>query len=189
MSTSDYLPVLSKGAHTSPKDGACFMEYASFLAGEPFSDLPQCADQVLALVCQSVNDDCYSKTRQTLAPLIPRVIGTRQWKNAKPLHNKLIKWAFDRLVDHDAPASILNSVAFYGHEFDTDSFAICSTDDQLLLYYENAVQAILFAADTFETQAEFLTALFDKFDELTGHRSEPVPVEQWRTACQLVSPR
>lgn len=34
MSIPDFLPVLSKGDHKSPSEGACFMEYASFLAGE-----------------------------------------------------------------------------------------------------------------------------------------------------------
>jgi len=31
---------LSRGKHSSPEEGACVMELASMLAGEPFSDHP-----------------------------------------------------------------------------------------------------------------------------------------------------
>ena len=44
----DGMPQLSRGKHRSPKTGACFMEFASFLAGEPWSDSPQCTDPMLA---------------------------------------------------------------------------------------------------------------------------------------------
>lgn len=36
------VPVLSHGRHRNPKQGACFMEMASFLAGERWSDSPRC---------------------------------------------------------------------------------------------------------------------------------------------------
>jgi hypothetical protein len=36
----DGLPVLGAGRHADPGQGACFMEFASVLAGEPFSDHP-----------------------------------------------------------------------------------------------------------------------------------------------------
>jgi hypothetical protein len=34
------LPVLSRGKHRNPRKGACFMEFASLLAGERWSDHP-----------------------------------------------------------------------------------------------------------------------------------------------------
>ena len=34
------LPILSRGKHRSPRKGACFMEFASLLAGERWSDHP-----------------------------------------------------------------------------------------------------------------------------------------------------
>jgi hypothetical protein len=34
------LPTLSRGKHRSPRKGACFMEFASLLAGERWSDHP-----------------------------------------------------------------------------------------------------------------------------------------------------
>ena len=39
--TPDLLPVLSRGKHRTPRKGACFMELASFLAGERWSDHPE----------------------------------------------------------------------------------------------------------------------------------------------------
>ena len=68
----DAMPVLSRGKHRSPKKGACFMELASFLAGEAWSDHPTCTHPLLASMARDVNDhvDDYARTR--LAPLIPR---------------------------------------------------------------------------------------------------------------------
>ncbi|MBV9806078.1 MAG: hypothetical protein JO286_02790, partial [Solirubrobacterales bacterium] len=41
MSPVSYQTIkLSKGKHTSPEDGACVMELASMLSGEPFTDHP-----------------------------------------------------------------------------------------------------------------------------------------------------
>jgi hypothetical protein len=36
------VPVLSAGRHRTPRTGACFMEFASYLAGERWSDHPTC---------------------------------------------------------------------------------------------------------------------------------------------------
>ena len=73
-----FVPVLSRGAHLSPVDGACFMEYASVLAGEPFSDHPSCTHPVLARLSRAVNDLMSDTGRQRLAVLVPAVIGTNR---------------------------------------------------------------------------------------------------------------
>ena len=44
----DGMPVLSRGKHRSPRRGACFMELASVLAGERWSDHPACTHPLLA---------------------------------------------------------------------------------------------------------------------------------------------
>ena len=44
----DLLPVLSRGKHRNPRKGACFMELASYLAGERWSDHPACTHPLLA---------------------------------------------------------------------------------------------------------------------------------------------
>jgi hypothetical protein len=54
--TPDLLPVLSRGRHRTPRRGACFMEYASYLAGEKWSDHPSCTDPALASLARMVND-------------------------------------------------------------------------------------------------------------------------------------
>ncbi|ADB34035.1 hypothetical protein Kfla_5019 [Kribbella flavida DSM 17836] len=72
----DGLPVLSVGSHRTADHGACFMEYASYLAGAPWSDHPDCTHPLLALVAREVNDETSAAGRPLLAPLIPSVIGT-----------------------------------------------------------------------------------------------------------------
>src|SRR5436305_8838041 len=74
----DSLPMLSAGNHRSPRSGGCFMEIASFLAGERWSDHPKCADPSLAELARCVNDRMPDARRPQLALMIPAVIGTGQ---------------------------------------------------------------------------------------------------------------
>jgi hypothetical protein len=53
------------------------MEYASFLAGERWSDHPSCTHPMLAQVARQANDLIDDADRQQLAPLIPNVVGRR----------------------------------------------------------------------------------------------------------------
>src|SRR5829696_8481888 len=69
------LPILSRGKHRSPRKGACFMEFASLLAGERWSDHPACTHPLLAAVARHVNDHTSDAARARLAELIPSVIG------------------------------------------------------------------------------------------------------------------
>jgi hypothetical protein len=69
------LPMLSRGKHRSPRKGACFMEFASLLAGERWSDHPECTHPLLAAVARHVNDYSSDAGRSRLADLIPGVIG------------------------------------------------------------------------------------------------------------------
>lgn len=73
----DGMPRLSPGRHRSPRHGACFMEFASYLAGERWSDHPECTDPALAALARHVNDAVGDDARATLVPDIPRVIGLR----------------------------------------------------------------------------------------------------------------
>ncbi len=73
--TPDLLPILSRGKHRNPRKGACFMELASYLAGERWSDHPQCTHPLLATMARLVNDFTSDAGRPHLAPLIPSVIG------------------------------------------------------------------------------------------------------------------
>jgi hypothetical protein len=69
------LPILARGKHRNPRKGACFMELASLLAGERFSDHPACTHPLLAAVARHVNDHTSDAGRPRLAGLIPSVIG------------------------------------------------------------------------------------------------------------------
>ncbi len=73
----DLIPTLSAGRHRSARKGACFMEFASFLAGERWSDHPSCTDPVLATLARAVNDTMSDARRSELVTDIPRVIGLR----------------------------------------------------------------------------------------------------------------
>ena len=73
----DLVPQLSRGKHRSPRKGACFMELASYLAGERWSDRPSCTHPLLAALARLVNDHTSDTGRGDLAPLVPSVIGLR----------------------------------------------------------------------------------------------------------------
>lgn len=68
---------LSQGKHRDPDHGACVMELASMLAGEPFSDRPRCVDPVIAAFLRTYNDGIDDKRRQELYPLAAEAVGTR----------------------------------------------------------------------------------------------------------------
>lgn len=73
----DGIPVLSRGKHRTARKGACFMELASVLAGEKWSDHPGCTHPLLADLARQVNDHTGDDERQLLVTLIPSVVGRR----------------------------------------------------------------------------------------------------------------
>jgi hypothetical protein len=74
-SAPELLPILSRGKHRSSRKGACFMEMASVLAGERWSDHPRCTHPLLGELARLVNDCTSDAGRQELAVLIPSVVG------------------------------------------------------------------------------------------------------------------
>jgi hypothetical protein len=71
----ELIPQLSRGSHRSPRKGACFMELASYLAGERWSDHPACTHPLLATLARLVNDYTSDAGRGGLAAMAPSVIG------------------------------------------------------------------------------------------------------------------
>lgn len=70
---------LYHGSH-APNDSQqwCLLEAVAWVAGEPWSDHPECVDPVLASFGRSWNDGLDDETRtRLLAPFIPRLVGTR----------------------------------------------------------------------------------------------------------------
>ncbi len=81
MTTPNYMPSIAAGMH-SPRSGkACVMEYVSLLAGERWSDSPECTNVVVAAVARFTNDSLGDGERHLLVPLINRLFGTN-------VHNK-----------------------------------------------------------------------------------------------------
>jgi hypothetical protein len=78
MSPVSYQTIkLSKGRHSSPEDGACVMELASMLAGEPFSDHPVSVCPVIGSCLRAYNDWIDDDRRQDLYGYASSVVGTR----------------------------------------------------------------------------------------------------------------
>ena len=73
--STEFLPLLSRGKHRRPRQGACVMEYASYLAGEKWSDHPACTHPLLAELARQVNDFTSDDARQALVELVPDMIG------------------------------------------------------------------------------------------------------------------
>ena len=67
--------MLSRGKHRRPRSGACVMEYASYLAGEKWSDHPACTHPLLGELARQVNDFISDEARQALVELVPDMIG------------------------------------------------------------------------------------------------------------------
>lgn len=74
-SVPELVPQLSRGKHRNPRKGACFMELASYLAGERWSDHPSCTHPLLAALARLVNDHTTDAGRAELGGLVPSVIG------------------------------------------------------------------------------------------------------------------
>ena len=68
---------LATGQHPGPNGVACVMEAVSYIAGEPWSDHPECASKVITGFLIRWNDAMNDADRQILKPLIPRLVGTK----------------------------------------------------------------------------------------------------------------
>jgi hypothetical protein len=96
--------VLESGGHDAPNNGlvhACVMEAVAYVAGEPWSDHPECASPVLGAFLRSWNDSLSDEDRQMLKPLIPRLVGT---KGSAKVEEKRAWMATDWLARECAPA-------------------------------------------------------------------------------------
>jgi hypothetical protein len=67
---------LARGKHDTPADGACVLELASMLAGEPFGDQPRSVSPVIAAYLRTYNDGADDVSRQALYGAAARVVGT-----------------------------------------------------------------------------------------------------------------
>lgn len=114
--------VLGRGGHSAPSNGlveACVMEAVAYVAGEPWSDHPECASRVLTSFLVSWNDSLPDSDRQMLKPFIPRLVGTntgakdeeiRAWMLADWLARECAP-AWMRLAGVTAQAELLEALA------------------------------------------------------------------------------
>src|SRR5213079_2520319 len=85
---------LGKGKHASPEDGACVMELASMLAGEPFTDHPASACPVIGSFLRSYNDSIDETRRQSLYEFASKVVGSRAGQRIQEARaERLAEWA------------------------------------------------------------------------------------------------
>ena len=96
------ISTLKSGAHS---EGAamCAMEAVAYIAGEPWSDHPQCASPVIAAFMRSWNDSLPSdaERERLLLPFIPKIVGTR---GSEALEHRRSLMAADWLVRVHTPA-------------------------------------------------------------------------------------
>src|SRR5438067_5602709 len=84
---------LSRGSHRTPAGGACVMELASMLAGEPFSDHPGCVCPVLGEFLRTYNDEVDDERRQDLYAIASLVVGSNAGRAAETLRaNMCLRW-------------------------------------------------------------------------------------------------
>ena len=76
---------LKAGAH-APNSTFCVMEAVAFVAGEKWSDAPQCACPVISTFLRTWNDGLPTDADRDrlLQPLIPRIVNTRNPKLEEP---------------------------------------------------------------------------------------------------------
>lgn len=85
---------LSRGKHTSPDEGACVMELASMLAGEPFSDQPASVCPLIGSFLRAYNDSIDDERRQDLYQYAARVVGSRSSEEVRRARaQRLTAWA------------------------------------------------------------------------------------------------
>src|SRR3954469_24472549 len=85
---------IRKGRHDSPDRGACVMELASMLAGEPFSDHPRGVCPVIAGFLRSYNDLLPDGQHDELYPYAALVVGTAGPRGVRRARaQRLLEWA------------------------------------------------------------------------------------------------
>ncbi len=93
MKIEDFGPfTLSVSAHSGPEEGMCVMEMVSFLAGDKWSDMPECASPALSRFCQVINDRFGQEQRDQLQQFVPMLIGTRSPEHEQ-VRFEILAWA------------------------------------------------------------------------------------------------
>lgn len=101
MNTLDLDTLTLAAGYHDPGDEMCVMEAAAFIAGEEWSDSPECASPVVGAFMRAWNDALNDDDRQDLKRYILRLVGSK----GTPEQEDLRGWmALDWLVRVHAPA-------------------------------------------------------------------------------------
>ena len=93
----DFMPVLRPGAHKSPAQGACFMEYISVLRGEKFSDCSRSVNPFIANIARSLNDASYTNRLALVALMGPAMTtGTGNKSIDADRAERLREWVYQQ---------------------------------------------------------------------------------------------
>jgi len=68
--------ILARGGHSAYSGHRCANEWVAYIAGEPHTAAPACVSPVLRRYTMTLNDRWDDAQRQTLAPYLPRMLGT-----------------------------------------------------------------------------------------------------------------
>jgi hypothetical protein len=73
-------------------DHACIMQMVSYVAGEKWTDHPECACPVLTRYAIALNDRFNDEHRQLLKPFIAKLVGTRATDAEKIARKRMMMW-------------------------------------------------------------------------------------------------
>lgn len=181
----DFMPVLGNGPHPKgAKDGACFMEFASYLAGEEWSDHPACANWLLTGLSITVNDAVHDEARQDLIPLVPRVIGTSAWNTDFKVFEGMHAYT-ERLVPNCAYCMSVGEVRKH---FDSAEDMFRAGEEGAWCSLATVLESVAIVQPGDFAKVRFLTQVYDEFDRLAGRdKIEPVTIEKYRAFHDLVN--
>lgn len=166
MSAPDFMPTLSAGAHDADAGEACVMEYVSLLAGEQWSDRPECTHPILAHEARTTNDLLRGGDRPHLVPLIGRLFGTTE--DSVEIRTALRLTQVQRvmtLVDRSARARIEAAISAVPDEPVAAAFAFPVADGDLdsdhrdLHVGLSRIMAFSLTPDLYPIEAQSLYAL------------------------------
>src|ERR1700682_5885671 len=109
---------LSIGNHKRFEDGACAMELAAHIAGEEWSDHPQCVCEVLAAASRAANDKGTQWVRDELRNRIPQLVGSRATRAIAIKRMESLAWFAIRVA---APIA-LRARGFHEHADKLEGF-------------------------------------------------------------------
>lgn len=163
MKIPNGMPTLSWGAHAPTEGKACVMEYVSLLAGEQWSDHPECTHPALAAFARHLNDRLEDEHRHVLVPLIGRLLGTDEHSitistaiaNAQVMH--------PRYGDYMATVKVLAEGKCSCGADHGDSY----TNEYKMKSEEASVVGV-----------EILTAMIDAYDKATGRTEHHIVTDQ-----------